>query len=150
MTSPKKKLCWNCEGRVPLETENCPYCAVYLGPAPDEKGGYKSSFAPPYKIIETEEPQEEPIAQRSERQEAVMERGRPDRSIAKKDFNKIVLPLTLFSGGTLFLIFGITLYLFSEHGFLTLSWSNEYWYFYVLLALPMLFYAWNLVQRDDD
>lgn len=28
----KKKLCWNCEGTVDREAENCVYCGVYLHP----------------------------------------------------------------------------------------------------------------------
>lgn len=147
MTTPKKKLCWNCEGRVSLEAENCPYCAVYLGPAPNEKSGY-TSFAPPYKIVEAEESQEEQKEMRTSPQEAVAEQEMPDTSIAKRDFKSVILPLTMLSAGTLFLIFGLTLYLFAEHGFLTLSWNGDQWYFYVICALPMLFYAWKLINCE--
>jgi len=31
--SLKKKLCWNCEGSVNLESETCPYCGVSVIPA---------------------------------------------------------------------------------------------------------------------
>ena len=150
-TTPKKKLCWNCEGRVSLEEENCPYCAVYLGPAPDENGESKDILAPPYRIVETDEENVPPSPYKSELpEEQPAEEETTDLTVAKKDTKEVVLPLALLSAGSLFFLFGLILLLFSEHGVFTLTWNGEYWYFYLIFALPMLFFGWRALQKFDN
>lgn len=147
MATLKKKLCWNCEGRVSLEEENCPYCAVYIGPAVDEKKEQKRSFNPPYRVVDTEDQAPPASPYGKEEPEEHKETDALDLSIAKNDFKKTVFPLILFSSGTLFLLFGFVLWIFSEQGSLTLSWSSEYWYAYILSALVMLFIGWRSMHK---
>lgn len=149
----KKKLCWNCEGRVPLESENCPYCAVYLGPAPGDKGG-KGVLVPPYKIIETEEQDESlPEDQSTDIQEEnqnVQEHEEDLVASQKNDVKEVLLPIAMLSGGALFSLFGLILFLFSEQGVLHLRWNGEYWYIYLALALPMLFLGWRSLRNVEE
>lgn len=149
-TTPKKKLCWNCEGRVSLEEENCPYCAVYLGLAPDENGESKDVFAPPYRLVETDEENIPASPYVTEKDEETTTEEKVDFSVAKADLKEVVLPLSLLSAGSLFLLFGLILLVFSERGVLTLSWNGDYWYFYLAFALPMLFFGWRALQRFDN
>jgi hypothetical protein len=148
----KKKLCWNCEGRVPLEEENCPYCAVYLGPAPGNESR-QDVLAPPYRLVESDdEPSQEapdsPYQMQedpnSEHEEA------PDLETAKSDLKEVVIPLGLLSGGALFFLFGLMLLIFSSHGILTLSWSANYWYVYVIVALPAILIGWKTLGNFDQ
>jgi hypothetical protein len=67
---PKKKLCWNCEGNVSREIDNCPYCGVYLHAAELEEN---SSWNPSYHSKKEEIPsplyqiQQEPEIDEQER-----------------------------------------------------------------------------------
>jgi hypothetical protein len=144
--TPKKKLCWNCEGRVSLAEENCPYCAVYLGPAPDENGESKDILAPPYRLVESEEETVPASPYASEKEE---EKEEVDLSAAKTDIKEVVLPLSLLSAGTLFFLFGLVLLVFSNQGVLTLTWNGDYWYFYLISAVPMLFFGWRSLKRFE-
>src|ERR1700682_6107444 len=46
----RQKMCWNCEGNVNLDEENCPYCQVALFPQTDEdNSSHSHNFSPPYK-----------------------------------------------------------------------------------------------------
>jgi len=137
-TTQKKKLCWNCEGRVSFEEENCPYCSVYLGPALEEEGK-QDVLAPPYQIVEEEQEAPESPYQMEDDQ---VEEDAPELDEAKSDMRQVVLPLGMLSAGSLFFLFGLMLLIFSDHGTLTLSWSADYWYLYVLLALPALLFGW--------
>lgn len=145
----KKKLCWNCEGRVSFEEENCPYCSVYLGPAPDVDGK-QDALAPPYRLVEAEDEQEAPESPYPLQDEASQEEEVPNLEIAKSDMKDVVLPLGLLSAGSLFFLFGLMLLVFSDHGTLTLSWNADYWYFYVLLALPALLIGWVSLGRFNQ
>lgn len=148
-TTQKKKLCWNCEGRVSLEEENCPYCAVYLGPAPGEKGE-QDILAPPYRLVDSdEEEQKVPESPYAMENDQVEENESIDFTPARKDFNQIVLPLSLLSAGTLFFLFGLILWLFSVDGTFTLTWNAHYWYVYSALALLMLFIGWKVLKNFE-
>lgn len=146
----KKKLCWNCEGRVSLEEENCPYCAVYLGPAPDEEGK-QDVLAPPYRLVETEEDQVQgPLESPYEVQDAALDdEDSLDLDVARSGFKQVVLPLALLSAGSLFFLFGLMLLIFSEQGKLTLSWNANSWYIYVLTALPAVIFGWVILGKAD-
>ncbi|ADI37479.1 putative uncharacterized protein [Waddlia chondrophila 2032/99] len=146
-TKQKKKLCWNCEGRVSFEEENCPYCSVYLGPA-IEKDGKQNVLAPPYQIIEEEEDLDALESPYQIEGDSAAEEV-PELDEAKNDMRQVVLPLGMLSAGSLFFLFGLMLLIFSDHGTLTLSWSADYWYLYVLLALPALFFGWVSLGRSD-
>lgn len=142
-------MCWNCEGRVSLAEENCPYCAVYLGPAPDENGESKDVLAPPYRIVESEEESipESPYAINKKEDEE--EEEETNLSQAKADIKEVILPLGFLSSGTLFFLFGLVLWMFSEDGVFTLTWSGEYWYLYLLFSLPLLFLGWIALKKFE-
>ena len=149
-TTQKKKLCWNCEGRVPLDSENCPYCAVYLGPAPNDKDG-RGVLTPPYKIVETEDQEEvvpEPLF--SANKEEPQKENPPSFVDSNSSVSQVLLPLALLSGGALFSLFGFILFLFSEKGTLNLQWNGEYWYLYLTFALPMLVFGWRSLPKHQD
>lgn len=152
MSAPtKQKLCWNCEASVSLAEENCPYCAVYLGPATITGYEEEEELAPPYKMEETQEvpaspfEAEKPVAKKEEyvEDEPLVHQSNGEMSV-------VAIPMSLLLGGTVFFLFGIILYLFSREGVFTLHWNGEYWYLYQLLALPMLYFGWKALQRVDE
>jgi hypothetical protein len=154
---PKKKLCWNCEGNVSLQIENCPYCGVYVSPGNEDK---ENLFSPPYGP-QVENKQDIPTppyavnshtlegsttAQDSDLQETEDEKAL-DEIVEIKHF---IQPLVLLLAGSVFFIFGLTLLLFSHQGVFSLKWNGNYWFLYLLISLPMIGFGWIALQRMKD
>ncbi|MCE2983582.1 MAG: hypothetical protein LW832_08460 [Parachlamydia sp.] len=141
---PKKKLCWNCEGNVPKDLDNCPYCAVYLqGIGDDANAGWipdeisNEIPPPPYQI-------QEEI--KKEEQEA-------NNYPLQINFNQLkqdVLPALFLMGGSVFFLFGIILTLFSENGVFTLQWQSHYAPYFLFISLPLIFFGWKFVQQLEE
>lgn len=133
----KTKLCWNCEGSVSRSAENCPYCAVYLSPEKEDL-----SQDPPYSKQIPKAPYN-PV----EQEEVI---GLPEaQELATTGFRGAFLPLILLSTGLISLFFSLILFLFAENGKLTLQWDGSYWYIYLLLALPLLYFGWRYLETTD-
>lgn len=150
---PKKKLCWNCEGNVSFETENCPFCGVYLSPLGNDEGK-DSLFAPPYRIEETEEEPQVPTApyvqEQTVREEVIPLNTKEVIDEKQSALQAILVPLILMLSGSVFLLFGLALFLFSHNGVFTLSWDASGWYLYLLLGLPILAYGCHTLMKLKD
>lgn len=147
---PKVKLCWNCEGRVSLRDENCPYCAVYLHPesnVEDEDEDDESPHTPPYRMISIQEEEEIPKAPYA--QEVI-----PSKEISSiipaSELKRNLMPLVLLLFGSVFLLFGFILLLFSQDGILTLRWNANIWYVYEILAIPLLYFGWRCLEHMKE
>lgn len=143
-TTQKTKLCWNCEGSVSVELENCPYCAVYLGPP---EGG-DDLLDPPYRMSE-EGDQQAPAAPYA-LEEAADEQVKEAAQTSVDEVKTVALPLAFLSLGTVFFMFGLVLLLFSHQGVLTLHWNGHYWFIYLFTALPMLFLGWRALNKLES
>jgi hypothetical protein len=63
----------------------------------------------------------------------------------------VATTLALLMGGTFFFLFGCLLYFFSDGEYFVLRWSNAYWFIYLLIALPMIYFGLrNLRQIPDE
>lgn len=146
----KKKLCWNCEGRVSFSQENCPYCGVYLSPT-TEGDGKDANLIPPYKMASVEE--EIPAAPYGNKTAATpvtdaavaVEEDRP-----KDDIRTLIVTMAMLIMGSGLFLFAIVLMLFSEEGSFVLRWQSDNWYIYLLLSLPMLFLGWRYLQNLSE
>lgn len=137
---PKQKMCWQCEGNVGFNEDNCPYCGVYLHP--DEIQTPKDddhTFSPPYRLPIADEQHEQ------EKEEAAVIAPCTQSSFA--DFLKPLL--TILLGSTLS-IFAIILYLFNHNGVFTLQWNADIWYAYLIVSLPLLWYGWRSMPAADS
>jgi hypothetical protein len=147
----KKKLCWNCEGNVSVEAENCPYCAVYLSPSGSSD---KDLHSPPYGKNQTETSSEIPASPFASQDVAPSEATKNDLSENSGEgfelMKNIIQPLLLLLAGSVFFIFGLALLLFSHNGVFTLRWNGSYWFFYLLLGIPMLFFGWLSLQQLSE
>lgn len=156
----KKKLCWNCEGRVSFQDENCPYCGVYISPlGVGENENKESLFSPPYKVDGQEEERHVPASpypvneepEPTQTPEAVVpSSSKSENPFLSEEVRTIVLPLVLLLSGSAFFLFGIALLLFSQNGVFTLQWNGGSWYLFLLCALPMLFFGWRYLQQDNS
>lgn len=151
----KKKLCWNCEGNVSLDDENCPYCGVSVIPAsleipnlhapPYQMGHIQENVIPraPYKSEEHLDSTNEAHADKSK------EEGEDIEDTSINEFKNILLSLLFLLTGSLFFLFGLTLMLFSHNGLFTLQWNGTMWYIYSLLSIPLLFFGWRALLKLD-
>lgn len=152
MNSPslKQKLCWNCEGSVSSQIENCPYCGVYLSP---EEESSNSLLKSPYPYRQSEEaltiPKPPYIAQEEEQQpeddQRIAEEAEDNGSFEVSD---VILPLISLTSAAVFGLFALALTLFSNEGFLTLKWNADYWYIYAASAFLSLIVGWFSLRRS--
>jgi len=148
----KSKLCWNCEGRVPIEIEQCPYCGVSVQPLMVPGADL---LAPPYARAQAEEAIPDAPYQTDESQEAD---GDSQESTEKRtspwrlrEARRFILPLIALQTGVVFSFFSIALLLFSQKGVLTLQWRGDIWYLYLLVALPLLIVGFiSLLHWSED
>lgn len=145
--TPKKKLCWNCEGRVSFTEENCPFCGVYVSPS---NPGENSLLKPPYLLVEPEEEQSIPPSPYGDKEHIVSEDTsypQKEEITESRDLKNGVASIAMMLSGTVFLLFGIVLWLFSDKEVFTLHWETQYWFIYLILAVPMLFFGWRALQK---
>lgn len=153
---PKKKLCWNCEGSVSRQIENCPYCGVYLHTfdspiealwKPSQEETIEEVPKPLYQISDSESSSQEQGTQ-SESHTS----GAPSISWKKfsEHFQQELFPILFLMAGSICLLFGIVLTLFSHDGILTLVWKQEQGYFFLLFALPLLLLGWKFFSDLPD
>lgn len=150
----KKKLCWNCEGDVPRSVGNCPYCGVYIHPSDDSDDDDDDLvISPPYQLNPDRKDNEEvpvpPYAVKEniakDPSEITKENGTVDR------IQQVLIPLVTLLVGSVFLLFGLVLWLFSDKERLIVTWEIKYWPFYLFLSIPLLFFGWKkLEQLSDD
>jgi hypothetical protein len=157
-TKTKKKLCWNCEGRVGFDEEHCPFCGVYLSPTsiPGESGQDSVEEQPPHPpydldgeydqgaVIDPQHSEESHLSGTHKKDSAGVVLSSND------ELRKMLMPMGMLLSGSIFFLFGLVLLLFSKDGKLTLQWSGDYWYAYLGISLAMLFWGWRSLQFVDD
>lgn len=158
---PKKKLCWQCEGYVAREIDNCPYCGVYLQETVVEKIEDNPLWKSPYHPSSTHEGEipspiykltPEPEIDDESQDNSATER--PENPLDWKHlFDQLkqdVLPILFLMMGSIFLLFGIVLYLFSQNGTLTLQWQEKYGLYFLLFAFPLIGFGWKFLQQIKE
>jgi hypothetical protein len=166
----KNKLCWNCEGNVSRDAANCKYCGVYLHRDDDDDDDiYEDEIEEEVKAPTSPPPTTNPGPTLVKPVSAETAIPRPpyntekvvtatlDKNSVHSDANyvtalkTVVAPLVLLSAGSVFVIFAFLLYFFSSNGVLQLQWNSSYWFYYLLAALPLLFFGWKfLVEQKED
>lgn len=159
-TAVKKKLCWNCEGNVSRDAMNCPYCGVYLHREEDRDEDLEdleeASHSPPYQPpLNTQKQDSIPtppyasasIPQAMPKEEVKIAEKQEPWFKTSTDWPKVMIPLVLLMAGSVFLLFALLIALFSQNGFLTLSWSFNTWFIFAFAAVPMLYLGWRSLRQ---
>ena len=151
---PKKKLCWNCEGNIAKEIDNCPYCGVYVhSPDLDENSGWNIPYVNNSKREEIPSPLYQIHGENDlESEDSSDKVGETSQAPSMAlQFKEDILPVLLLMSGSIFFLFGIVLFLFSDNGTLTLQWNGNQWPYFLLLSLPCVYFGWKyLLQMDQD
>lgn len=152
---PKRKLCWNCEGNIAKEINNCPYCGVYLNPpeAEDDTTWNPSYNRPAKKTEEVLSPlyQIQPQSvQEPEEQDESSETADSQTNtfhILFEHLKRDIFPILFLMMGSVFFLFGIVLLLFSQNGTLILQWKESHGFFFLLFAFPLIGFGWMFLQQ---
>ena len=140
----KGKICWNCEGEVHKEMDQCPYCGTSLSPMQDQENTKNSpevsltKQSPPstYSNLSEEILKANRILYKKE------EEKRESVSVFEKNpFSALVF----FLPGSLFFIFGLILFIFSQEGSLILSWNARYSFLYIVLGSALSWAGWKVL-----
>lgn len=163
-TPTKKKLCWNCDGNVPLRAEHCPYCGVYIeqsGDLDDLDEPEEEDHAPPYVMSSPQKANTASAAptppyssrlKKNAKSPTTQPKatGAPARSDAKEPLRQVVVPLLLLICGSVFALFGLVLLLFSDNGVFVLKWNGDHWPYYLVAGLIALLAGWRLIGKVDE
>lgn len=142
----KKKLCWNCEGSVDRDAENCLYCGVYLHPEDKKKQQEEleeEDFEPPYQ-------EEEVVEEKTTPAPSYVAEAIAEPKITQQNIKAALIPILFLLSGSFFFFFGMILYLFSTDGVFVLRWNAHYWFVYLFLSAPLLFGGWRALRYLDD
>lgn len=158
---PQKKLCWNCEGNVAKDIDNCPYCGVYLHATEIEENSiwnpaYRPNIdekdipSPLYQVLGSDEDQ----GQQHDEQHEAFHSSDESKSIKwnhlLSQLKHDVFPILFLMMGSIFFLFGVVLLLFSQNGTLTLQWQESDGMYFLLLALPLIGFGWMYFHQLDN
>jgi len=141
----KKKLCPQCEGNIPYQMTNCPFCGFEQEEKQEDErikihnaSGLSSLYNPPYLAQSIGEVRKEPTQTfkipPKEEQEPLHKEQSLESQLAKKE----LITILLLSIGGQFMMLGLILLFFSVDGVVTLQWKSQYWYFYCLFSAPFI------------
>lgn len=145
-TKTHKKLCWNCDGYVHIYEMQCPYCGANLTEYPSDKKEQETSLSeaieqsahhvqsnysePPYGHFEELAEQKKALPQEYEIKE-------------EKDLDNPLATLLLLLPGSVLLLLGLAMLLFSAEGYLTFRFKAKFWFVYLIGSLPLLYFGYK-------
>lgn len=164
VTSATQKKCHNCEELIHPYATSCPYCGHELEPERAEVVDPEEMEVPPapYKLHSNQEQPDyaespfrlvgsETIAQTAEEETPFKKEERQEEVVSSKtDPLDVLKTLSLLLGGMVFFLFGLALVLFSRNGVLTLHWNGNWWPFYLICSIPMLYIGWRSLHELDE
>jgi hypothetical protein len=146
----RQKMCSNCDGRIPYEATQCPYCFAALPVDPLVQGSlFKSSstneslgalYTPPYTAKPAETEEKKPFFKQSEPSKLSSPKIDPN--------NKGFLPILLLTLGGNLLALGLLQLFFSEQGVVKLEVNASYWFLFILVSIPLFYFG--LGQVDES
>jgi hypothetical protein len=173
----RQKICSNCDGRIAIEAEACPYCGSACAavqemttPAPlfDHQAiqeSLTSLYTPPYsnKSAATmkqdkEKHKAKPVTKESHENQLNASLGKFNYSSGTPaiETEEIVEekssfgPLLFLLLGGNFLIIGLLQFFFSENGILRLQWESKYWFVYCLIAMPLVYFGYKKANQCKE
>jgi hypothetical protein len=153
---PKKKLCWHCEGNVARDSDNCPFCGVYLHASEmQEDPAWNPTYSPSSATEEIPTPlyRIEPDGEEVEEQEKGALHN-PSKVFAWRSlfrqFKQDIFPILFLMMGSVFFLFGIVLVLFSQNGTFTLQWQERDGLYLLLFAMPLIGFGWMFLQQVEN
>ncbi len=155
--TPKKRLCWNCDGSLSLAVDQCTYCGASLKEGANPKQAKKKQgvdpLAPPYAMLQEAKPAKAPQPPFEGLGKRVVEEEEDvvsEENVNTSDSTTVFSSLLFLLGGSVFFLFGLVLWLFSQNGVFTLNWNGDYWYVYLSSGLALLGLGCKVLKGLDE
>jgi len=155
----RQKMCPNCDGRIPYDVSQCPYCFATVQvespahPAVAKNQTIQDSltnlYAPPYgaknqSFEQPERPAPAKMAERIHEKEMALPVEKEEAEIHDTKAFWPILFLTL--AGNLFTL-GVLQFFFSDEGLVHLEMNGSYWFLFVLLSLPLMYFGLKKINQ---
>ncbi len=144
----KQKLCWNCEGSVARNLENCPFCGVYLNP--EENSDAASEANDPFYVPDPQASDAVPDAPYVPQVSAAEAKSLVATTAANSVASSTIIAILCLSFGVIAALFALLLFFFSVDGKLTMQWEEDLWSLFAIAALPLLFFGWRRLNSLSD
>ena len=155
-----EKLCWNCEGTLDGGACKCSYCGVDLDDEVDERNSVETLesdkeqskevfLSDSSRLVSSPSLEDQlSISDREWQNSIRKELGNVTSGLDKgNNIKDIIIPLSLLLSGSVFLLFGFLVFLFSKDGQLNLSWNESYWFYYSFTSIPLLYFGWKALDE---
>lgn len=133
-----------------MDEETCPFCGVSVIPA--SLDGTSNGFVPPYAphLAKNSDIPPSPYGPWDDETKETKESSPQKNAEPSMDeFKKVVMAVSFLLAGSVFFLFGLALVLFSTEGTFSLKWDGSFWYVYMLLATPLLYFGWKSLMKLD-
>lgn len=166
--SDRQKMCSQCDGRIPIEAQECPYCSAEQLEQPPEQDLFSnhqslqasltSLYSPPYgakhpgtSIASVQPVPPAPTYKEVPKAPAQMPQMPQEAVIAAEETaeaKSYFWPILVLSLAANFLVLGMLQCFFSENGKLTMEWDSNYWFIYLLLCVPLFFFGYKKLKSQ--
>ncbi len=159
----RQKACPNCSGKIPADVSQCPYCFAQVPVEASAKefsspkslssqDSFSAKYAPPY------QPKAELASNFLVNEERKFfnnntEKG-SDHLLAAKPFETEEVstnnfwPIFALSVGGNLCVLGILQFFFADQGVVKLEMNAEYWFLFLLLAAPLVYFGLKKLVRE--
>lgn len=142
----RQKICTHCDGRIPYESDRCPYCGAEASRSvePGKETHHRSlqdSLTAPYAPSPARPAQAPIFEKKSLPSQPSVQAAVAEAPSSANEGKKAFLPLLLLALAGNLMTIGILLLLFAEDGVLRLEWDAGNWFIYCLCALPLFFFG---------
>ena len=164
----REKICISCEGRISVDAATCPFCATEqensaltgsfqtpLFQTQSLEDSLSSLYTPPYQGKRPQFGQAEEEAQQAdlfedepmykeairEPQENLLASSEEELEEEEAEAKSTLWPTLMLMAGANFAVLGLMQLLFSSNGVFRLEWNAKFWFFYLLLSAPLLYFG---------
>ncbi len=147
----RQKICLNCDGKIPYDTVQCPYCftqqqtdstaSKVFTPATSP---LPNLYPPPYSSrLNPSEDVKTPL------KTATAIQGNADQATSTELTPTSFWPILMLTLGSNLLTLGILQFFFSDHGLLRLEMNSSYWFLMVLVGIPLIYLSLKNLSNSD-
>ena len=132
----RQKMCPNCDGRIPYEATQCPYC--FTEQHVDESAKFSAPSETTLDPLAALYPTPKTAIAQMPAEENTDSRTVP------------FWPILMLSLGSNLLTIGVLQFFFSDHGILRLEMNASYWFLMVLVGTPLIYFGLKNFSGKDS
>jgi hypothetical protein len=164
----RQKACPNCNGKIPLDVSQCPYCFAQV-PVEASKEvsslknfssqeSFNSKYAPPYQpkpnlasnFLVNEEKKFFNEAADKGAESLLTERALSKEELNGHEQNKTFWPIFSLSIGGNLCVLGVLQFFFADQGVVKLEMNAEYWFLCLLVAAPLVYFGFKKLREFKE